>query len=377
LSFGLDTNQNSRLDDAEITATSYVCNGKSLRCGDGVVDPGEQCDDGNAVDTDACTTACRLATCGDGILQAGVEECDDGNANNSDACLNSCRLARCGDGFLRVGVEECDDGNADDTDSCTIQCRSARCGDGIVHAGVEACDDGNTTTETICPSGVATCTGCSADCSQILNLVGCDVTSPQNCGACGNVCPGFGLANDDVSCADPATSTCALTCRGENYDVNGVASDGCEVLHPTPPGHTQATAGQLTAASCVDGDSQRIFHGTMASDGRVHTPPVEGFNSTTGSAPDEWSILATGGSCINDYLGTVTTAGGSASSCYRLSVVTDKGTKSFALPGAGTTTFSSAGGGSYSDGSTIFFVVDKVCPLPVQENITYDVTFHL
>lgn len=38
------------------------------RCGDGIVDPGEACDDGNLDDTDACTQACALAACGDGIV---------------------------------------------------------------------------------------------------------------------------------------------------------------------------------------------------------------------------------------------------------------------------------------------------------------------
>lgn len=37
--------------------------------------------------------------CGDGIVQAG-EECDDGNSDNGDTCLNDCTEARCGDGIL-------------------------------------------------------------------------------------------------------------------------------------------------------------------------------------------------------------------------------------------------------------------------------------
>src|SRR5688572_18707709 len=52
-------------------------------------------------------------------------------------------VERCGDRRVQVGVEECDDGNADDTDDCTGACAAARCGDGSVHAGVEDCDDGD------------------------------------------------------------------------------------------------------------------------------------------------------------------------------------------------------------------------------------------
>ncbi|MCA9714936.1 MAG: DUF4215 domain-containing protein, partial [Myxococcales bacterium] len=46
-------------------------------CGDGVVEGDEQCDDGNDVDEDDCTTACAPATCGDGFVWDGVEACDD------------------------------------------------------------------------------------------------------------------------------------------------------------------------------------------------------------------------------------------------------------------------------------------------------------
>jgi cysteine-rich repeat protein len=55
------------------------------------------------------------ATCGDGTTQPG-EECDDANASNTDSCLNTCMTAHCGDGHVRAGVEECDDGNASNKD---------------------------------------------------------------------------------------------------------------------------------------------------------------------------------------------------------------------------------------------------------------------
>lgn len=111
-------------------------------CGDGGIDPGEACDDGNSVDTDACTSACKLAACGDGFVHANVEQCDDKNTDNSDACLNVCDNATCGDGFVQAGLEACDDGNLVDTDTCTTLCADAACGDGHIQPG-EGCDDAN------------------------------------------------------------------------------------------------------------------------------------------------------------------------------------------------------------------------------------------
>ena len=78
---------------------------------------------------------------------AGYEECDNGRENNFDnsACKSDCTL-RCGDGDVDAG-EQCDDGNDVDTDACTNGCTEAICGDGIVRkdldpgvTGYENCD---------------------------------------------------------------------------------------------------------------------------------------------------------------------------------------------------------------------------------------------
>ncbi|MEZ4364747.1 MAG: DUF4215 domain-containing protein [Kofleriaceae bacterium] len=131
-------------------------------CGDGVVDLGEACDDGNRVDDDACTNACALPTCGDAVVQSG-EQCDAGAANADDrACTSRCMVATCGDGFVQAGVEGCDagadavTGNRDDG-PCTSACQRAICGDGFVFVDVEACDDGNT----------ASGDGCQGDCKKL------------------------------------------------------------------------------------------------------------------------------------------------------------------------------------------------------------------
>jgi cysteine-rich repeat protein len=120
-------------------ACSPVC--VAAACGDGVVQAGEACDDGNDIDTDTCTATCTAAACGDGFVQPG-EACDDGNPDNGDACTDACALASCGDGVVQMG-EACDDGNKVDTDACLATCLVAQCGDGVTQAGVEACDDGN------------------------------------------------------------------------------------------------------------------------------------------------------------------------------------------------------------------------------------------
>jgi cysteine-rich repeat protein len=102
----------------------------NFTCGDGTLQAGEECDDGNTDPTDGCTDTCKIARCGDGIVQAGVEECDDGNRFDNDACKNDCTNAACGDGILAAGLEECDDGNVTPGDGCSAECKveSVSCG---------------------------------------------------------------------------------------------------------------------------------------------------------------------------------------------------------------------------------------------------------
>ena len=91
-------------------------------CGDGVLDAGESCDDGNTLDGDGCSSTCELeSVCGNGILE-GNEVCDDGNTIGGDNCSSTCDAENfCGDGVLNTS-EACDDGNTTNGDGCSSTC---------------------------------------------------------------------------------------------------------------------------------------------------------------------------------------------------------------------------------------------------------------
>ncbi len=111
------------------------CNG-TFWCGDGVLQPGEACDDGNNVDgEDGCRNDCSVAEgwactgqlgqvsqcandCGDGDVLPPFEQCDDENASNSDDCSNSCRVATCDDGLWHS------QGSGEETD---VDCGGSLC----------------------------------------------------------------------------------------------------------------------------------------------------------------------------------------------------------------------------------------------------------
>jgi fibro-slime domain-containing protein len=251
---------------------------KPVVCGDGFIDVGEACDDGNATGGDGCALDCSsidvnfacptpgaacvsTMLCGDGIV-TGTEQCDDRNTASGDGCSSGCALeagwvcpvpsvscnaAACGDGRV-AGAEDCDDGNTADGDgcsaSCTLQattvsvapttsstgstkivnwtcgspgapCTPTVCGNGGAPEGTEQCDDGNT----------RPFDGCSPDCRW-------EQACPN--GKCTARC-GDGLLFDfdgdrngaiDEECDDGNTRSgdgCSSTCRKEvGYDCSAV-----------------------------------------------------------------------------------------------------------------------------------------------------------
>jgi fibro-slime domain-containing protein len=147
-----------------------------LKCGNGVVDPGEDCDQGSKnVDPATmpygpgiCTTVCRFApSCGDGILQNPPEQCDYGTASNTGSyggCNPDCTLGPyCGDGVVQNPPEACDNGAGNVVAAaaygpgvCTTTCTPAPfCGDGVVERQFgEQCDGTPACTPT-CMNGPA------------------------------------------------------------------------------------------------------------------------------------------------------------------------------------------------------------------------------
>jgi hypothetical protein len=80
--------------------------------------------------------------------------------------------------------------------------------------------------------------------------------------------------------------------------------------------------------------------------------------------------------CVDDYDVTITTSGGSSASCYLLTVTTNKRSDSVTVNGASSGNVSHGSGG-YSDGSDIYFKIEKSCSSPAPEIVSYTVDYHL
>ncbi len=77
-------------------------------CGNGIVEVGEDCDDG--IETATCNVNCTTAQCGDGIVNVPLgEQCDAGGP--SELCDGDCTPVICGDGVANAAAEEECDGD--------------------------------------------------------------------------------------------------------------------------------------------------------------------------------------------------------------------------------------------------------------------------
>jgi cysteine-rich repeat protein len=207
----------------------YACDETACRetCGNGSLDEGEGCDDGNHVGGDGCTRGCRAeegyecdtagcrTICGD-ELRRGDEECDVRASGCSECrvltgfvCDESTCRETCGNLTLDAG-EDCDDGNLTPGDGCDgrcaleagwqcsmLGCMAARCGDRIV-AGQESCDDGNLI-------GNDGCRNCQIEAGWVCSGGSCRET----CGN-GHVDPGETCDDGTIGGDDGCSPTCQI-----------------------------------------------------------------------------------------------------------------------------------------------------------------------
>lgn len=245
---------------------------RSLACGNEVQEGTEECDDGNDVDTDACTNACRLSFCGDGFEQEG-EECDDGNDVDTDACTTECRDPVCSDGFTQR-PEQCDDANQNTGDGCTPICsvetgfsctgspsrctRNPICGNRVVEQG-EQCDSTSGCSTITCQFLIGCGNGALANTEQ------CDDGNEANDDGCSNQCV-VENAPDGLSLAwtlEPAIPTsvrefATTSALGKMWVIGGYNPAGglSDKVYATSDGKTWTPMGNLPyavyAASAIE-----------------------------------------------------------------------------------------------------------------------------
>ncbi|MBQ8037167.1 MAG: DUF4215 domain-containing protein, partial [Proteobacteria bacterium] len=248
------------------------------QCGNGVIDSGEQCDDGNKVNGDGCSADCQteeVPQCGNGVIDSG-EQCDKNNFggytcrikcaeagmnySGAFACTDQCTVdesackcissetAICGNGEVETG-EDCDDGNVKDGDGCSKNCKNEVCGNGVLDFG-EDCDDGNTADGDCCSSAC-----------KFEHSAACD-------GTCGNGIIEFGETCDKNNLGYYTGMGAEKVCELFGYQMTSSAkvscSDACQIVLDCPV--LKCGNGVLDDGEFCDGDvirngytSQSIF----------------------------------------------------------------------------------------------------------------------
>ncbi len=212
-------------------------------CGDGNVDPNEDCDDGDAIPGDGCSGVCQVET--------------GWNCNNSQPPSVCTEI--CGDSQI-VGSEACDDGFTTDCGLCNATCSSAgsgsACGDGIVCPDTEICDDYN----------ADACGRCSADCQTV---------------QAGNDCPGgIGCSGDDDClktcdnnvCTSPQSFSCSSWTRDASFDAFKI--DGLDVQLVGGIWGADANSVYVTAATYSKGTVAR-WNGSAWQEEALPGPPTK------------------------------------------------------------------------------------------------------
>jgi len=254
-------------EDSCQAGTCVADHGGCGECGDGSLDDGESCDDGNEFDGDCCSSNCKPATngqeCDDGVFCNGSDSCQtglctqhdgdpcrgpDGDANCAESCDESsdaCSAAdpdasECDDGIFCNGSDTCSGGacNQHDGNPC-----SGADGDGNC---AESCSESNDNCQAADPDASACNDGAFCNGSDTCNSGACSVHAGNPCvgpdgdGVCTESCDEAAdncLANDPdgSACNDGVPCTIDDTCSGGICGSAAVRTGDCGTTTTTLP----------------------------------------------------------------------------------------------------------------------------------------------
>ncbi|MBW2264315.1 MAG: hypothetical protein JRG91_20300, partial [Deltaproteobacteria bacterium] len=217
-----------------------------LTCGDGDLDDGEECDDGNETAGDGCESSCRFSCHED-------PECDDENVCTDEACVEG--------GTGRICEYENNTAPCDDDNVCTDP---DVCSDGVCAPGPGVCEC-ETTADCAEHEDGNLCNG-TFICDTTSNLCEVDPTTVVTCSPTSTLChvlvcvPETGLCVDDnpaegTACEDDSHPCTDDECDGSGSCLhNAIDCDDGDVCTTDSCDTTSGCVTSFNTAACDDGD---------------------------------------------------------------------------------------------------------------------------
>ena len=250
----------------QVDTTSFYPSGfwpNGVACGNGIIDPGEQCDDGNAAGGDCCSASCQFETAGSACA-ADSNLCTNDVCNGAGACTHPNNTAPCDDGLFCTVNDVCGGGTCHGT---TRDCSSAgnACNFGVCDEAIDqcvaqprpngtTCSDGNACTQTdTCQGG--SCTGASPVVCTAQDQCHVAGTCNPATGTCSNPAATNGTGCNDGNMCTQTDSCQGGTCTGAN-PVTCTALDQCHLAGTCNPANgTCSNPNKPNGSTCTDGNA--------------------------------------------------------------------------------------------------------------------------
>jgi hypothetical protein len=249
---------------------------QTLLCGNGAIDNGEECDDGNANDGDCCRNDCTR--------RETSSACNDGNGCTDDLCdeLGRCanlpNAAPCDDGLFCNGADTCAAGTCSvhtgdpclGGSECADACNESAdtCND---PAGTACSDDGNICTDDVC-DGTGSCSHPSntAPCGDGLFCNGADVCTGGVCTHAGDPCAGGAECADSCDeTADTCNDAAGTSCTDDgNVCTDDVCDGAGTCVHPSNTAPCDDDGNVCTDDVCAEGACSHPSNTAPCNDGK-------------------------------------------------------------------------------------------------------------
>jgi cysteine-rich repeat protein len=286
--------------DALDTSTLYEGGfwANDVICGNGIIDPGETCDDGNSVPGDCCSGTCQLNSAGSACTPDG-NGCTDDVCDGSGHCTHANNSAPCSDGLFCTGPDTCGGGtcsvHAGDPCAGGSACADA-CNEStdscFEPAGTACTDDGNPCTNDTC-NGAGTCahTNNSAPCDDDNACTTPDVCAGGICGGPPVICDPCQSCDVETGCNGPScTATPTATVTPTRTDTSSPTTTPTATAVPTAT--PTATPTEVpTATPTVTPSATPVLPCPDAARAGCRTASKSGFLMKRGTYPARDKLL--------------------------------------------------------------------------------------